>query len=96
MSNLIHRTSSAKDQLDAGLYLLKRVGFYLRKIATSKKVCSADLNKFSEHETEKKDRLNKDKMANHVAAYQQMQQVITQMAFFEARVRNQHIHTHTH
>ena len=54
MSNLAHRTGVIKDQLDAGMYMLKRVGFFLRKIATSKKNCSVELNKFSDHELEKK------------------------------------------
>lgn len=53
MSNLCHRTGVLKDQLESGLYLLKRVGFYLRKVATAKKNCSVELNKFSDHELEK-------------------------------------------
>lgn len=53
MSNICHKTGLIKDQLESGLYHLKRVGFYLRKIAQSKKTCATELGKFSEHELEK-------------------------------------------
>jgi len=85
VTNLAHKTSVVKDQLEAGMYMLKRVSFFLRKIATSKKTCAAELTKHSEHELEKKERLVKDKMYLHVNAYQQVQHVCTQMAFFEQK-----------
>lgn len=85
MPNLCHKTGVIKDQLESGMYLLKRVGFYLRKIATSKKNCSVELNKFSDHELEKKERISRDRMHLHVNAYQQMQHVMTQMAFFDLK-----------
>lgn len=85
VSNLCHKTSAIKDQLESGLYLLKRVGFYLRKVATSKRTCSVELNKYSDHELEKKDRIGKDRMHLHVNAYQQMQHVMTQMAFYDLK-----------
>ena len=53
MTNLSHKTNVIKDQLEAGMYLLKRVAFYIRKIATAKKSCSVELSKFSDHELEK-------------------------------------------
>ena len=54
VGNLSHRTALIKDQLEAGMYMIKRVAFFLRKVATAKKTCSVELNKFSDHELEKK------------------------------------------
>lgn len=85
VGNLAHKTGVVKDQLESGLYLLKRVGFYLRKIAHAKKTCAVEMSKFSEHELEKKERLVRDRMHQHVTAYQQMQHVMTQMAFFDLK-----------
>jgi len=85
VGSILHRTGIIKDQLEAGLYLLKRVGFYLRKVATAKRACATELSKCSDHETEKLDRLQKDRMGNHVAAYQQVQNVVIQMAATEQK-----------
>ncbi len=89
VTHLSHKTSVIREQLENGMYMMKRVSFFLKKIATSKKICALELNKFSDHELEKKERLSKDRMHLHVNAYQQVQHVCTQMAFFELKVSRQ-------
>jgi hypothetical protein len=54
VSHLAHKTGLIKEQLENGMYMLKRVSFFLKKIATTKKTCATELGKASEHELEKK------------------------------------------
>ena len=61
VSSLAHRTSLIKEQLESGLYLLKRCGAYLRKVGTTRKINALEIIKFSDHEVEKKERATKDK-----------------------------------
>jgi hypothetical protein len=58
--NLSHRTQDVIDQVEAGLYLVKRVGLYLKKICASQRQFSSEIIKASNHEADKKSRLNHD------------------------------------
>lgn len=86
--HLLHRTPLLKEQLVDGLYLLKRVGFYLRKIGASRKACYVELAKDAEHEREKSERIGRDAMTQHVDAYYTMQKVMVQLAESENTFAN--------
>lgn len=73
--NLRHQTTLIQEQVDSGLYSLKRYAFYLQKLAKTMKPALTEMIKDTEHEAEKKQRAEKDRMSNHVAAYRRMQDV---------------------
>jgi len=68
-----------QEQVEAGLYSLKRYGYYLQKIYSAWKPALKDMLKDTEHENEKKQRIEKDRMSNHVQAYRRMQDIHNDM-----------------
>jgi hypothetical protein len=61
VTSLQHRSMILKDQLENGLYVLKRTGAFLKKVCSLKKNAAIEVNKMTEHEKEKKDRVLKDR-----------------------------------
>jgi hypothetical protein len=78
-SRLRHQTAALVEQVDTGLYALKRYAYYLQKMCQMRKPVVAEMIKATEHEAEKKTRVEKDRMQNHVVAYRRVQDVYFQM-----------------
>ena len=74
-----------QEQVEAGLYSLKRYAFYLKKITDGMRPMLKEMIADTEHENEKKNRIDKDRMTNHVSAYRRMQDVHLQ--HFQAELK---------
>jgi len=73
------------EQVDAGLYSLKRYGYYLQKMCSHRKPALIDLLKDTEHESSKKDRAEMDRAGNYVRAYRHMQDIQFQLLHEELK-----------
>lgn len=84
-SSLRHQLPALVEQVDTGLYALKRYAYYLQKMCLMKKPALTEMLKATEHEADKKTRVEKDRMQNHVAAYRRVQDVFFTMLTDESR-----------
>jgi hypothetical protein len=77
------------NQVEGGLYAIKRLGFFLKKMASSRKACGVEISKNTAHEAGKKARIEEDAMRQHVAAYNQIMSTFQNMASAQEKFANE-------
>jgi len=76
--NISHKMELIREQSENGLYTIKRAGAYLKKICAMIRALAAEAIKTTGHELEKKDRLERDMMPEHLDALLGAQSLINQ------------------
>lgn len=88
-NNLKHKTDLIQEQLEVGLYSIKRYAFYLTKTVELKRPVVAELKKITDHErNEKSSRAAKDGMSHFIAAYTCTQNIIGSICDLETTYIN--------
>lgn len=80
MGTILHKTDLIQDQLEIGLYSIKRYAFYLQKMVDIRRPALLDLKKATDYEAkEKASKTSKDAMTGHVHNYNITQNLISQL-----------------
>lgn len=83
-TTLKHRTETVQEQLDLGLYAIKRYAFYLQKIVEIRRPSSNELKKVTDYEAkEKSSKATKDAMSDFVVSYTVTQSCMAQTFDYE-------------
>jgi len=79
-TSIKHKTDVILEQIDVGLYAMKRYAFYLQKVTDVKKPALQELKKVTDYEgKEKSSKAGKDAMSQYIVTYSMTQTINTSL-----------------